>query len=1533
MGHHASSQRLAVIGGSAGSLSKLQVVFESLQGDEPFTCFVVEHLSADHPSNLDTLVAKWSGLPVVWTRDGAPFEPGIVHLCAPGALVSWHDGILRHGRAKGRAAHNTIDHLAISLAPVFRADLALVILSGTGSDGTEGARAVKSAGGVVIVQAPESAEFRDMPLNVIDADLADSILPPTDIGITLRSWCNTGALADPSPGPGELPSDDALINAIVELVGAATHEDIASYKRSTVRRRIERRMGLRRTSGFAAYLAFLRGNPEEVELLAKDLHIGVTAFFRDPEAFRIIQETVVPALCGAKGPSESVRVWIAGCSTGEEAYSIAILLAEWFEAQNEPPRVQIFATDVDTRSLAVARAGLYRKEALAAVPAQRMERYFVQERNGYRIAKSVRENVVFASHDLISDPPFSKLDLVVCRNVLIYLNPTTQKKLLSLFHFVLNSGGYLFLGSSESVGSVARHFHAVSKQWRVFRHLDTGGRRTPLMPLTRGMEPARSTSDLVPDSSPAVDAGSERVYRELLRSYGPTLVLVNTRLEVLYLSGNVGSYLEVPVGEPTHDLLKMVKPGLAVGLRSAIVEAQKTRVKAAVETAINDGGQYLEVRVDVTPISTPDRQELLLVCFSIEAENRMELPAAESDGDDWVLRQLMQELNATREDLYRTIEQSRVASEEMKAANEEVMAMNEELQSANEELESSKEELQSLNEELTSSNSLLDEKVIEVEALNADLNNLLNSTNTATLLMDVDLNIRRFTPACSRLMRLIPSDIGRSVEDVVRIVDYPGLGTDCQQVIRGQPVEDIELSDPEGHCYLRRILPFLGQGEQVDGAVITFTDITALKRADRLLHDRAEKLSWQSNLLSRAAPVLGRDMQDRIVFWNKGAEALYGWSESEALGKLSHELLKTRFPLPLDEIVQQLLADSVWRGQLVHVGRDGSEIIVQSQWTIYRNAAAEPEAIVEVNNDVTKQKKAQQALRESEEMFHTMVDWTYNWEYWTDPEDKFVYMTPSVEELTGYKREEFDNNPELIDTIVHADDRIAWRQHRHAVKHGDGKKSVDLMMRIVRKNGETRWVSHQCRPVFGQQGQDLGRRVTVRDISAQKLAEDQVHALAYYDPLTHLPNRRLLMDRLHQAIESGKREACHGAVMMLDLDQFKTLNDSKGHDMGDALLIEVAKRVLGTVRAHDTVSRIGGDEFVVVLEDLNENASTAAVQVEYVADKIVSELRKPFLIGDQAFEYFVTSSVGVAMFDGGQNTPELLLKQADVALYQAKAAGRDTIRYFNPGMQAEINARSALESELRRALQNGDLRLYYQPQLDQHGSVVGAEALLRWQSLDRGLVFPDQFIPLAEESGLVVQIGNWVLVEACEQLSRWQADQRTAQLHLSINVSARQAQQADFVPGVMQALRSSGINPKNLMLELTESAVMRDIEAVAVRMQGLIELGVRFSLDDFGTGYSSLSHLKTLPFSQVKIDRSFVRDLADDPNDAAIVSAILAMSASLGLPVIAEGVETEEQHAFLQNLGCSGYQGYLFGRPVPIAEFEDLLTGGGAVGN
>jgi diguanylate cyclase (GGDEF)-like protein len=480
----------------------------------------------------------------------------------------------------------------------------------------------------------------------------------------------------------------------------------------------------------------------------------------------------------------------------------------------------------------------------------------------------------------------------------------------------------------------------------------------------------------------------------------------------------------------------------------------------------------------------------------------------------------------------------------------------------------------------------------------------------------------------------------------------------------------------------------------------------------------------------------------------------------------------------------------------------------------------------------------------------------------------------------------------------------------------------ELDMRIVRKQGDSLWVTHTCRPVFDPDGRYRGRRVTVRDISARKAAEARIHHLAYFDSLTSLPNRRLLLDRLGQALIASDRNQEYGAVLMLDLDHFKTLNDTRGHDVGDRLLIEVARRLEAGVRQVDTVARLGGDEYVVTLEGLGRDERAAATQAEAVAEKIRLELNAPYVLDGLEQEYHSTPSIGLTLFRGLDTPVEGLLKQADVALYQAKGAGRDTVRFFNPAMQAAVESRAALETALRHAIERDELRLYYQPQVDREGRVIGAEALLRWSRPDHGLVSPAHFIPLAEETGLILPIGQWVLDTACAQLRDWRADPRARTLRLAINVSGRQFHQPDFVARVAESIRRHDIDPALLKLELTESVVLENVEEVIARMRALRELGVGFSMDDFGTGYSSLSYLKRLPLDQLKIDQSFVRDLSVDPGDAAIVRAILAMSDSLGLRVVAEGVETPEQHEFLRRHGCAAFQGYLFGRPEPIGEWK-----------
>ena len=446
---------------------------------------------------------------------------------------------------------------------------------------------------------------------------------------------------------------------------------------------------------------------------------------------------------------------------------------------------------------------------------------------------------------------------------------------------------------------------------------------------------------------------------------------------------------------------------------------------------------------------------------------------------------------------------------------------------------------------------------------------------------------------------------------------------------------------------------------------------------------------------------------------------------------------------------------------------------------------------------------------------------------------------------------------------------------------------------------------------------------TETDITARKVAQEEIMRLAFFDPLTRLPNRRLLLDRLQQALTASVRSGHRAAVLLIDLDNFKTLNDTLGHDKGDLLLQQVAQRLLSCVREGDTVARLGGDEFVVLLEGLSENPEDAAMQAEALGEKIMATLNQPYLLAGH--ENRSTPSIGVTLFGGHQTAIEELLKQADLAMYQSKTAGRNTLRFFDPEMQATVTDRAALEGELREAIRQQQFTLYYQPQVVGHGRVTGAEALVRWQHPQRGLVSPAEFIPLAEDTGLILPLGQWVLETACAQLANWATQPSTAHLFLAVNVSAKQLHQADFVDQVLAVLDRTGANPKMLKLELTESLLVSDVEKTIAKMSALKAHGVGFSLDDFGTGYSSLSYLKRLPLDQLKIDQSFVRDILIDPNDAAIAKMVVALADSSGLAVIAEGVEMGAQRDFLARLGCHAYQGYLFSRPLPSDEFDAFV--------
>ncbi|TCS33747.1 PAS domain S-box-containing protein/diguanylate cyclase (GGDEF)-like protein [Paucimonas lemoignei] len=562
-------------------------------------------------------------------------------------------------------------------------------------------------------------------------------------------------------------------------------------------------------------------------------------------------------------------------------------------------------------------------------------------------------------------------------------------------------------------------------------------------------------------------------------------------------------------------------------------------------------------------------------------------------------------------------------------------------------------------------------------------------------------------------------------------------------------------------------------------------------------------------------------------------------------------------------------------------------------------------------SDITASKRAEEELRIVATAFESQEAIMI-----TDAEQVILRVNHAFIDNTGYDAHEAVGK--TASTLLRSDrhDDAFYTAVQHAIQRTSGWQG-EVWCR--RKNGDIfpNWTTVTA--VKGNEGQTTHYVFTQTDITSRKSAEEEIRHLAFYDPLTQLPNRRLLMDRLRQGLAASARSGHEGALMFIDLDNFKILNDTLGHDNGDALLRQVAERLPWSVRNCDTIARLGGDEFVVMLEDLSANPAEAAIQAEAVGEKIIAALNQPYhLVGHQ---YHCTPSIGVALFGAPMNSVEEVMKRADLAMYEAKAAGRNCLRFFDPEMQSVVTAHAQLEEELRQALDLEEFRLFYQPQVDDAGRLTGAEALVRWQHPQRGLVGPLEFIPLSEQTAIILPLGRWVLEAACKQLVAWAGVAGTAHLTVAVNVSARQFRERDFVAQVKAVLDKTGAKPQRLKLELTESILLDDVEDVITKMTQLRAHGVGFSLDDFGTGYSSLSYLRRLPLDQLKIDRSFVRDVLTNPHDAAIVRTIVGLGKNLDMKVIAEGVETEVQWRFLQELGCHAYQGYFFGRPVPISEF------------
>lgn len=701
----------------------------------------------------------------------------------------------------------------------------------------------------------------------------------------------------------------------------------------------------------------------------------------------------------------------------------------------------------------------------------------------------------------------------------------------------------------------------------------------------------------------------------------------------------------------------------------------------------------------------------------------------------------------------------------------------------------------------------------------------------------------------------------------------------------------------------------------VTGAIATFIDITERKRIEARLADSESHL--RTIIENEPECIKLVDAKGRLLQMNPaGLKMIEADSLEQVAGQGVFDIIAPEYRPAYIELHKRVLAGETMQMEYETVGLKGGRRWLETHAVPMQEAGGSTVHLA-VTRDISERKEAERQLRLAAAVFESQEGMEV-----TDAKKLILRVNKAFSDITGYSAEEvIGKNPRLLHSDRHDRDfyNALWQSIATT-----GAWEGEIWNR--RKNGEVYPDYVTITAVKDQNGVVTHYVGTHMDITQRKAAADEIERLAFYDPLTKLPNRRLLYDRLKAALATSRRNRRNGALLFIDLDNFKTLNDTLGHDMGDLLLQQVAERLSTCVRACDTVARLGGDEFVVMLQELSEQASEATQQAENVGSKLLATLNHPYRLAGH--NHISTPSIGATLFSGHEQPPDELLKHADIAMYQAKTSGRNTLRFFDPTMQGVVSARFALEDELREALDKRQFQLYYQLQVDNTQQPLGAEALIRWLHPERGLLFPGEFIPLAEETGLILAIGQWVLETACAQLKVWQQKPLAGQLTLAINVSAKQFFHTGFAPQIRAAIRNYAIDPKLLMLELTESVLMKNINEAIGIINALGETGVQFSLDDFGTGYSLLQHIKKLPLNQLKIDQSFMRNIAVDNSDQAIVRTIIAMAQSLNLHVIAEGVESEAQRQFLLNNGCTNYQGYLFGKPAPIAQFEALLKKG-----
>ena len=1501
-----SSQPMLVVGvaASAGGLEALTLFLRHLPTHPNLCVVIAQHLSPDHESMLTKLLARDSLLKVETASDGMLLCAGKAYVIPPAvnAVVKGLNICLSTAEQYG-VPKPSANELFVSLAEQFAERACAVVLSGTGSDGARGCREIKAHGGFTFAQSPSQAKYDGMPIAAIDTACIDRVMPAEEIG---KELVRLAEFKDLSTDRLQAPIHKGSFSRILHMVFQETGVDFSNYKDNTLQRRIGRRLIATDTSSWPEYEQFVAENPEELHKLYQDLLISVTAFFRDESSFTELK-VALQQIIHRKNKGDEIRVWVAGCATGEEAYSIAMMLYDLLDGQIFEYRLQVFATDIDLKALAIARKGKYDVTALKGLPPELIKRHFIAVNDGFQISKHLREFVVFAKQNLVGDPAFLRLDLVSCRNVLIYMKAELQKQIQATFHYGLNPGGFLFLGRSESLPG-SELFDTQTADCRLFVRKEGNNhdiyRRYKLSSRSILAKPESATK-----SSILHDSLDNKIMRAVARFVTQKAFVIDDVMDVRFIYGDLAEITQLAKGRISLNLQDIIHPDLQLEIKGLIFKAKKDGTVQR-SRAIAHKSQYLYF--DVLPLAEAhDTIPMYLVRYDVSAAAPIDIsPEAQGEQSNKLL-QLQHELSAMREHLQTVIEELETSNEELQAVNEELQSANEELQSTNEELETSNEELQSTNEELTTVNEEIQVKSNEILALNSDLQNLQQSLPHPLLVLDKELRIVHFNEAAKKIIDISEHHLGELIELVPQRFPLPDIRLLLNRTSQHGETIQQQLSSSE-QSYLLTVTNYRHTKGYGNGAILLFWENTELVK----LYHSLQQMVINNNLQARAIEaaeqgILIVDAQQDdmpIIYVNQAFSHMTGYAAEEVFGQ-NCRFLQGADTDPAARLGIRAAIQQQQRHKclLKNYRKDGS-----SFWNRLSIAPVfEHDKLthyIGIQSDVTEAINSQSEALLAQTVFGNTSEKIAIF----NQQQMLTYANKALQGLLDPQRLLTSLHYSQLFNLV-AEERLdhGW-QHISTNDNWQG----ELVLTI----GELQAPHYvSVSKVIDPSDQSLRLVLLATDIGELKAREQRLHKLAFYDDLTQLANRLYLNQRLQETVMRHQRKGLRFGLLFLDLDNFKRINDSLGHSIGDDILQYFADLLRKFSRETDFCARISGDEFVVLIDEIEQPH-----QAQHFAARILDALKKPIKVSQERL--FISSSIGIAIYPDDGKDADLLLRNADIAMYRAKQSGKNQYQFVDADRSDELRLQLQLEGDLRRALHDDEpigLYVVYQPFYSNTSppTLIGAEALIRCQHPHFGELMPEQILSVVKSAHLFEAFDVWVVKNVLQQRQLWrQQFKHLDQFQISINLHAQHLQSLYKPESTLGQLLSSMDDLSWLTIEVTEDALIAQNSAVKKSLTQLVDLGVKIAIDDFGVGYSNFLYLTELcAISKVKLDRTLLKRIEQDVLKHHKIEALVKMLKQFGFETVAEGIETHAHFNAVAGLPLDVMQGFFLNKPMLAA--------------